>query len=152
MKISMTGWMKTAAIAGTVLALAGCAGNGWYGGVDGGAAQLSEKQTALMQKHLAGKAAGNPVSCVSSTDLDNSIKVSDSIILYRVSKNLVYRNDLRGSCPGLARDNDIMVVRTFGSQQCDGDIIHMVDRTTGMQGGACSYGKFVPYRTATASR
>lgn len=123
-----------------------------YGGVDGGTAQLSEKQSATVEKQLAGKVAGAPVSCVSMTNLDHPVKVSDSLILYRVSKNLVYRNDLRGSCFGLARDNDIMVVRSFGtSQQCDGDIIHMVDRTTGMPGGSCSFGKFTPYRAPKTS-
>ncbi len=151
--ISLAGFAKTAAAAALTLTLAGCAGGGWYGGVDGGPTQLSEKQAAVMEKQLAGKVAGPAVSCVSSTNLNNPIKVSDSIILYRVSKNLVYRNDLVGGCPGLARDDDIMVTRSFGSsQQCNGDIIHMVDRTSGMPGGACSYGKFVPYRTATASR
>lgn len=133
------------------LALTGCAGA--YGGVDGGTAnQLSEKQAATVQKQLAGKVAGEPVNCVPMSNLNNVVKVSDSLVLYRVSKNLVYRNELRGSCMGLARDNDIMVVRSFGtSQQCDGDIIHMVDRVTGMPSGSCSFGKFTPYRTPKAS-
>lgn len=143
--------MKAAILAlGGAVALAGCAGTGWYGGVDGGATELTEKQAAVMNKQLAGKVAGAPINCLSRTDAQNQIRVSDSILLYRVSKNLVYRNDLRGSCNGLANDNDIMVVKQFGSsQQCDGDIIHMVDRMTGMPGGSCSFGKFTPYRTAS---
>lgn len=142
-----------ALVASASLTLSACASGGWYGGVDGGATQLTQKQSALVEKQLAGKSAGQPVNCVSSSNLNNAVKVSDSMILYRVSKNLVYRNELRGSCMGLANDNDIMVTRSYGSSQlCNGDLIHMVDRFTGMPGGACSFGKFVPYRTVTASR
>lgn len=142
-------WKAAILTIGGPLALAGCAGNGWYGGVDGGAAQLTDKQTSIMQKNLAGKVAGEPVNCISRSDTDNPIRVSDEIILYRASKNLVYRNDLVGSCSGLGNGDDIMVIRQFGtSQQCDGDIIRMVDRMTGMPRGSCSFGKFVPYRTA----
>lgn len=142
-------WKAAILGVGGPLLLAGCAGNGWYGGVDGGAAQLSDKQTATMQKQLAGKVPGDPVNCISRSDTDNPIKVSDEIILYRASSKLVYRNDLVGSCSGLANGDDIMVIRQFGtSQQCNGDIIRMVDRMTGMPRGSCSFGKFVPYRSA----
>ena len=142
-------WKAAILATGGALLLAGCASGGWYGGVDGGAAQLSEKQAATMQKALAGKVPGEPVNCISRSDTDNAIKVSDEIILYRASSKLVYRNDLVGSCSGLANGDDIMVIRQFGtSQQCDGDIIRMVDRMTGMPRGSCSFGKFVPYRSA----
>jgi hypothetical protein len=62
----------------------------------------------------------------------------------------VYQNNLRSACSGLARDDDIMVSEQFGSQKCKGDIIRLVDRTTGMTGGVCSLGDFVPYRSEKA--
>ena len=76
--------------------------------------------------------------------------VSDDILLYRVSGRLVYKNDLRSSCNGLGRDNDIIVTRTTGTGPCRGDIITLVDRTSGIGGGSCSLGEFTPYRTPSA--
>ncbi len=130
------------------LLLAGCA-TGDPGPV--GEAALTPKQLALLEKNLAGKQAGDPVSCISAFPSSQLIKVSDDILLYRVSGRLVYRNDLSPSCPGLARDDDIVVTRITGSQICQGDIIRLVDRTSGIGGGGCAYGKFTPYRTPPAS-
>jgi hypothetical protein len=115
-------------------------------GVDREAAPLKPSQLEKLDKHLAGKVAGPPVSCIPLTLADNSIRVSDNIILYRVSKRLVYRNDLANRCPGLGRDDDIIVLKTLGSQLCDGDIIQLADRYNGFTKGACSLGKFTPYR------
>lgn len=135
---------------GAAATVSGCAGGGWYGGVEGGATQttLTEKQAKALDKQLAGKVAGEPVNCLSQTDARSPIRVSDDIMLYRVSKNKVYRNDLAGGCPGLARDDDIMVTRSYGSTQlCKGDQFKLVDRTSGMWTGSCSFGQFVPYTT-----
>lgn len=134
--------------AGVALTLGSCAGGGWYGGVDGGATKttMTEKQAKVMDKQLAGKVAGEPVNCLSMVDSRQPIRVSDDVLLYRVSKNKVYRNDLAGGCPGFGRDDDIMVTRSFGgSQLCNGDIFKLVDRSSGMWRGSCSFGKFVPY-------
>src|SRR3546814_18169459 len=60
--------------------------------------------------------------------------------------NLVYRNDLKGGCPGLARDSDIMVVEQFGSRVCSGDFLYLVDRSSGSRGPTCVSGDFDPYR------
>lgn len=116
------------------------------GQVDSTPAPLTEKQSALLSKQLDGKIAGKPVNCLSDYNTNNIIRVSDSILLYRVSGRLVYRNNLRSSCPGLARDDDIIVSEQFGGQKCRGDIIRLVDRTSGITGGVCSLGEFVPYR------
>lgn len=115
--------------------------------VDREATPLKPNQLEKLDKQLAGKVAGEPVNCIPLTLADNAIRVSDDIILYRVSKRLVYRNDLANSCPGLGRDDDIIVVKTYGSQLCDSDIIQLVDRYNGFTKGACSLGQFTPYRT-----
>lgn len=111
-----------------------------------GAAALTPKQARTLEKQLAGKIPGAPVRCLPAFRTVDTIRVSDSILLYRDSGRLVYRNDLRGSCPGLARDSDIMVVRQFGSSTCSGDFFQLVDRTSGIQGPTCIFGEFVPYR------
>ena len=108
---------------------------------------LTPRQLAVLDRELGGKVAGEPVSCIPGRTADQTIRVSDDILLYRVSGRLVYKNDLRSSCPGLARDNDIIVTRTTGTGPCRGDIIRLVDRASGIGGASCSLGNFTPYRT-----
>jgi hypothetical protein len=107
---------------------------------------LTEKQSKLLSKELDGKVAGEPVKCISEFNADNIMRVSDDMLLFRVSGRLVYQNKLRSRCTGLERDSDIMVFEQFGTQKCSGDIIRLVDRTSGIQGGFCSLGEFIPYR------
>jgi hypothetical protein len=109
---------------------------------------LTDKQAKALSKELDGKLAGAPVNCISNFQGTNTIRVSDDILLYRVSGRLVYQNNLRGSCPGLGRDDDIIVTETFGGQYCNGDLIKLVDRSSGIQGPVCSLGQFVPYKKA----
>lgn len=135
--------MRIVKIAALTLPLAGLAA---CGEMDNTPVPLTEKQTALLAKELDGKAAGKPVSCISDFNSTNLVRISDDILLYRVSGNLVYKNNLRYACPGLARDDDIIVSEQFGSQKCRGDLLKLVDRTSGMQGPVCSLGEFVPYR------
>ncbi|MEQ1724464.1 MAG: DUF6491 family protein [Sphingopyxis sp.] len=133
-----------ALVAAAPFALAACAASS----VQANADALTPDQLALLDRHLGGKVAGEAVSCLPGhAAAADSIRVSDNILLYRVSGNLVYKNDLRGGCPGLARDSDIMVSRQYGSGPCRGDIIHLVDRTSGIGGASCVLGAFTPYRT-----
>ena len=121
------------------------------GEIDRTPVPLTERQSELLMKQLNGKVAGKPVNCISDFNTHNTIRVSDDILLYRVSGRLVYRNNLRSSCPGLARDTDIIVSEQFGGQKCRGDLLRLVDRTSGMTGGVCSLGEFVPYRAPKTS-
>ena len=121
-------------------ALAAC------GPVDSTPKPLTDKQSVRLTKELAGKVAGAPVNCISDFNGTNVIRISDDILLYRVSGRLVYKNTLRGGCPGLANDNDILVTEQFGGQKCRGDLIKLLDRTSGIPGPVCSLGEFVPYR------
>jgi hypothetical protein len=109
---------------------------------------LTDKQAKLLEKQIDGKVAGEAVSCISNTQHNDIIRVSDDLLLYKVSGRLVYQNRLRSSCPGLASDRDIIVTEQFGSQQCRGDVIKLVDRLGGIPGPFCVLGDFVPYRKA----
>lgn len=116
------------------------------GEVDSTPQPLTDKQASLLTRELEGKVASAPVNCISDFNADNMIRISDDILLYRVSGRLVYKNTLRSSCPGLARDSDIVVTEQFGGQKCRGDLVRLVDRTSGIPGPVCSLGEFVPYR------
>ena len=133
-------FLKLAALAFSLTLVAACSD------VDSTPKPLTEKQSAVLIKQLDGKVAGKPVNCLSDFNTGNVIRVSDNILLYRISSRLVYKNTLRSSCPGLARDDDIIVSEQFGGQKCRGDIIRLVDRTSGITGGVCSLGEFTPYR------
>lgn len=134
----------TFSVAIAPLALAACAAGPTR---TANADALTPEQMAVLERNLGGKVAGQPVSCIPGGNRNETIRVSDDILLYRVSGNLVYRNELRGSCPGLSRDDDVIVSRVYGSGPCRGDIIHLVDRSSGISGPSCVLGDFVPYRT-----
>ncbi|WP_176592481.1 hypothetical protein [Sphingobium sp. EM0848] len=121
------------------LLLAGCSGS--YE-----PPRLTEKQTGELEKALAGKVAGEKTSCVNRESQANLTAISSSVLLYRVSGRLVYRNDLIGSCPGLTR-GDTLIIKSWGSQYCRGDIATSADLPTGMVTGSCALGDFTPYRT-----
>lgn len=110
------------------------------------AAPFTAKQLKLVEHHLGGKQAGEPQKCLTGYNNHEVVRVSDSMLIYRASGRLAYRNDLRGTCPGLARDSDIMVIRQFGSQTCAGDFFYLVDRSSGIRGPSCVLGDFIPYR------
>ncbi|WP_201022958.1 hypothetical protein [Sphingopyxis sp. H115] len=135
--------MGAALLTATAPLVVSCAPSG---SAEPGAAALTPKQAERLDKQLAGKVPGEPIKCLPSYRSTDTIRVSDSILLYRSGGNLVYRNDLKSSCPGLARDSDIMVVRQFGSSTCSGDFFHLVDRSSGIRGPTCVFGEFVPYR------
>ena len=138
-------FLKVTAFTLPLLCVAAC------GEIDRAPVPLTEKQSELLMKQLDGKVAGKPVNCISDFNTQNMIRVSDDILLYRVSGRLVYRNNLRSSCSGLARDDDIIVSEQFGGQKCRGDLLRLVDRTSGIPGGFCSLGEFVPYRAPKTS-
>lgn len=131
----MRGWMLLA----LALPLSACAGS--YE-----PAPLTEKQLGKLEKELAGKVAAEKTSCISRFPSTTMRVISDNVLIYRVSSKLVYRNDLIGSCTGLSR-GDALVVQSFSSQYCRGDIARAVDMTTRIPGGSCALGDFTAYRT-----
>jgi len=107
-------------------------------------ARQEEREDPRVTKALAGKIAGKPQSCLSLRTAGSS-RTFNGAVLYRVNRNLTWRNDMNG-CPSLNNDR-IQIVRVFGSQLCRGDIVSFADRGTGAQFGSCAIGDFVPYRT-----
>ena len=107
-------------------------------------AATNDRDATNVEKALAGKTAGQPKNCLSRFEADR-MSVHDGLLLFRVNRTLVYRNDAN-NCPSLHED-DIIQTNLFGSGQlCRGDIFQIIDRTGGFGRGACSFGDFVPYR------
>ncbi len=112
------------------------------------AAQLTPKQEKQLARLLDGKEPGKPENCVSTfRGSDRLTAISDDVLVLQINRNLVYRNDLNGSCRGLSR-GDILVLEVHGSQYCRGDLARVVSPVSGFMGGMCALGDFVPYRTS----
>lgn len=104
-----------------------------------------ERDLKIMDQWLGGKQAGDAVSCIPSRQIRSTYYVGGQTILYKVSNNLVYRNDPPGGCPGL-NSNLSLTTRNPTGLLCSGEIAHVTDYTQGYSPGSCALGRFVPYR------
>ncbi|HEX8528122.1 hypothetical protein [Allosphingosinicella sp.] len=94
---------------------------------------------------LAGKTAGEPVSCVSIRHLGGSRAYGRNVILFNGPGDTVYLNRTRSACPAM-RPSHATRVRTTGTQICSGEPIFVFDPQDGVEYGSCPLGEFVPYR------
>lgn len=107
-------------------------------------------EDARLEKALAGKAAGKPVSCIQLRDArgTESFDNGRGTLLFKVSRKLVYRTDTNGNCRRVGSGGDALITRSFtGGQLCRGDIAQSANLTSyGFPTGSCAMGDFVPYR------
>lgn len=97
-----------------------------------------------LAKLLEGRVAGESQDCLSLSSLGSSQIIDKTAIVYRVGSTLwVNRPD--GGASSLD-DDDILVLKTSGSQLCSIDTLELRDRSSRMYSGFVSLGKFVPYR------
>ncbi|HEX8301434.1 hypothetical protein [Sphingomonas sp.] len=104
---------------------------------------------AELQKLLAGRSAGMPVSCIGQGSATNVTVIDGKALVYRVGSRL-YVNTPDNAAR--LRDDDILVTRTFGSQVCSHDVVHLVDRGSQFPRGFVMLGKFVPYSKPAKAR
>lgn len=94
---------------------------------------------------LKGRSAGAPLRCIPNYRADNMQIIDDWTILFRDGRT-IYVQSPRGGCPGIGTRRNVLVTRLHGtSQLCSGDISQLVDPISGIGGGACVFGPFVPY-------
>jgi hypothetical protein len=93
---------------------------------------------------LDGKVAGKSQSCIPLDEASGNEIFRDAI-LYRTGRNKYWLADAPGCGSARGANDYILVQNVFGSQLCRGDLIRLVDRTSGFQGGACSVRSFTPY-------
>lgn len=113
--------------------------------------QTGDRATArdiqLMDRWLAGRQPGNPVSCIPHTQIRSTYYVGGRTILYRMRNGTVYRNEPPGGCPGL-NSNLALETRHPTGLICSGEIAFVRDYAQGFSPGSCALGEFVPYRPA----
>lgn len=96
-----------------------------------------------LDKLLEGRVAGEPVHCIPSHQTRDMRVLDKTAIVYGWGTT-IYVNVPKNAED--LDDDDIMVTRTHGSQLCDLDIVHTVDRTGHFPTGFVSLGQFVPYK------
>lgn len=101
-----------------------------------------------LDKALAGRVPGTPVSCIDSSLADGPQIIDNRTLIYRGAGRL-WRNTLPDACPSLTGDV-ILVVDVHGGQLCRNDRFRTILRGTGIPSGFCRLGDFVPYSRVKA--
>lgn len=110
--------------------------------------QRQARQDAKLQRALAGLTPGQPQTCLDGPDRRFArIDTYGTTVLYRISGDRVYRNDMGGNCATSSID-PIFITSTPTTSLCRGDIAQLVDHTSRFPVGSCAYGDFVPYTRA----
>jgi len=115
------------------LALAGCA------------AQAQQEQVAgdaRADATPAGRVVGQPVNCIQTSRIRNTIVHSDEIIDFEMAGGPTYRNTLPNRCPSLGFE-ERFAYRTSTGQLCSSDIITVL-YSDGTQRPGCGLGQFLP--------
>jgi hypothetical protein len=104
------------------------------------------KAERTLQRELAGKVAGAPVSCLPPFRTGDMTVVDDNTVLFKGGHNRVYRNDPPGGCSPMSWGGYTLVTRSNSAQMCRGDIVQVVDVGSGQIAGSCALGDFIPYQ------
>lgn len=125
----------------TLLATSGCALS------SRDKAQLAERKASTQQQLetvLAGLTRGRTETCLSSVRRTYDTQRIGDTILYKVNRNLIYRNDTTGGCSN-GRPDDILVTSIPQPGLCRGDIVRTFEPYISVQTGSCGLGDFVAY-------
>ena len=107
------------------------------------AADRAATPEAALAKALDGRVAGAPVNCINLHDIQSSRIFDRTAILYDTGTRL-YLNRPRIGADSLD-DDDILLTKTFGSQLCSLDTVHLISRSGHFEHGFVGLGEFVPY-------
>ncbi|HEU5286444.1 MAG TPA: DUF6491 family protein [Sphingomicrobium sp.] len=98
------------------------------------------------QKLIAGKVAGQPVSCLPTYRSNDMVVIDDQTVAFRDGSRRVWVTDLGQGCANLGSGFYALVTRRHGGTGlCRGDIAHVADLTSGFTVGSCVMGDFTPY-------
>jgi hypothetical protein len=98
-----------------------------------------------LAKLIGDRSAGEPRKCIVTNSSQSLTIIDRTAIVYRQGGK-VWVN--RTAHPQDLDEDDIMVIRRYGSSLCRTDMITQVDRLSGMFSGAIFLTDFVPYEKA----
>ncbi len=88
---------------------------------------------------------GETVNCVNMRSTDIT-PIDETRLVFRVGTNDYYLNEVRGECNDIDSNFTRIEVNLFGSQLCSGEILRVVDQSSGIFQGACTVGDFEKLR------
>ena len=128
---------KILAAAVTLLAVAACAPEE--------PVDMTADAEAKLATVVAGRQAGDDVSCVNLLNVRGNKSVGEGVIVFEGAGDTLWVNRPRTGCPEL-RFGRALKTRTSTSQLCRGDIAVVFDPVAGIEYGGCSLGSFTPYK------
>lgn len=130
--------MKSILALSLALGLAACA--------EDGPLEMTANDEARLASELRDyEQSGPTVSCVSQRDLEGNRSAGEGAIIFQARGSGVYVNRPRSGCPEMKHSRGL-VTRTTSTRLCAGDIVRVVDFTSGFESGACGLGEFTPYK------
>ena len=99
---------------------------------------------AELAQAVQGRVAGEPVRCVNLRDVRSSRIIDRTAIIYDTGST-IYVNRPRSGRESLDQW-DTLVTKTFSSDLCTPDVVHLWDSSSRMQSGFVFLGDFVPYK------
>jgi hypothetical protein len=93
---------------------------------------------------LAGRTAGEPRDCVSTSPGVNLVPRGRQALVYEAG-DTIWVNRLAAACPGLDELSQI-IIEVQGTQYCRGDHFRARDSGQSIPGPICILGSFTPYR------
>lgn len=110
-------------------------------------AERSPEASEKIARLTKGRTEGPAVSCIPNFRGNARMEVIDGQTIAFRDAGTVYIQHPAGGCDRLDDRSYTLVSRKAGSNQiCSGDINELINLSTGVVGGSCIYGPFVPYR------
>ena len=102
-----------------------------------------ERGEAEFAKALKNYVPGKQVNCVDLHDITNQTVIDRTAIIFWGLGGKAWVNRPKGA--EFLKEDNILITRPFGSQNCRLDIVHQRDRFTHMEGPAISFDSFTLY-------
>lgn len=137
----MTDLFKKALIASASLGLLAAPAMAEEDGKDADKTEMTEGEKELA-KLLEGRVAGEPRRCIRNYPSQRLRTIDETAYVYGRG-NTIYVQRTRD--PESIDDNDVLVIRTLGSQLCRLDQVTTIDRFGGFFNGIVFFEDFIPY-------
>lgn len=108
------------------------------------AAQRPSDPGPRLDRLLAGRVAGDPITCLPLRRAARSQVVPGEAVVYSANNRELFVNRPSGGAEWLIRDAILVSQQQIG-QLCRGDPVQIVDRASGIGRGFITLGDFVPY-------
>ncbi len=102
------------------------------------------RESSRVGRALAGRVAGEPVSCINPSTIRSTTIVPGLGIVYHARGGKIYLNQPVSGQSSL-NDWDVLVTEIRGGSICNGEVVKLIDPSTHMLTGLIFLGKFVPY-------